>query len=245
MKNENLENQIKNQLEQRSIKPSHDAWQKLESALSDQGIGGDKNRKTSIYYLLLFLLMGAGLSFFMIKNENGSVSEPLEEKESVAPEAYAQNEPAKAQETLVTANEPQALTPPEINVKAVGDLELGPKPTKMNKKHTKASGQQAIITQTSAKQTLEENNAVIQDSDVAMAQLETESPEIEKAVIDVNDLKLSISLQKRKAIHVSANKLLETAMKEEKSSFFSKVVSKLNRRGQEAITLLSERNLEN
>ena len=45
MKNENLENQIKNQLEQRSIKPSHDAWQKLESALDDQGIGEGKNRK--------------------------------------------------------------------------------------------------------------------------------------------------------------------------------------------------------
>jgi len=245
MKNENLENQIKNQLEQRSIKPSHDAWQKLGSALDDQGIGGDKNRKSNIYYMLLFVLLGGGLYFLVIKMENKSVSDPTEKKAVIAPEAYAQNEPAKAQETLVTANEPQALTPPEFNVKAVGDLELGPKTAKMNKKHTKASGQQAIITQTSAKQTLEENNAVIQDSDVVMAQLETESPEIEKAVIDVNDLKLSISLQKRKAIHVSANKLLETAMKEEKSSFFSKVVSKLNRRGQEAITLLSERNLEN
>ncbi|HMS69623.1 MAG TPA: hypothetical protein PKD18_15865 [Saprospiraceae bacterium] len=245
MKNENLENQIKNQLEQRSIKPSHDAWQKLESALDDQGIGGDKNRKSNIYYMLLFVLLGGGLYFLVIKMENKSVSDPTEKKAVIAPEAYAQNEPVKVQETLVTANEPQALTPPEINAKAVGDLELGPKPAKMNKKHTKASGQQAIITQTSAKQTLEKNNALIQEGDVAMAQLETESPEIEKAVIDVNDLKLSISLQKRKAIHVSANKLLETAMKEEKSSFFSKVVSKLNRRGQEAITLLSERNLEN
>lgn len=246
MKNENLENQIKTQLEQRSIKPSHDAWQKLETALDDQGIGKGKNRKTSIYYLLLFLLLGAGLSFFMIKNENGSVSEPLEKKEAiVAPESYAQNEPAKAQEPLVTANEAKALTLPEINMKAVGDLEPEPKPVKLSKQNSKSSRPQTIVTQTSTKQTLEENKAFTGEGDVAIAELEKDTPEPEKVVIDVNDLKLSISLQKRKAIHVSANKLLETAMKEEKSSFFSKVVSNLNRRGQEAITLLSERNLEN
>ncbi|HOY14407.1 MAG TPA: hypothetical protein PLY70_14760 [Saprospiraceae bacterium] len=245
MKNENLEKQIKNQLEQRSIKPSRDAWQKLESALDDQGIGGNKKGKSNIYYLLLFILLGAGLSFLMVKNDNGSVSEPLEKKEAVAPESYAENQTAKTDLTPAESMPIQESKTPDIKNQALREVELEPKAAKKVKKNSNASGVSQKPSSIVINELPSENKIGIEESVEAIANVQSELPSVEKASIDVKDLKLSISLEKRKPIQVSANKLLETAMKEEKSSFFSKVVSKLNKRSQEAITLLSERNLEN
>jgi hypothetical protein len=114
--NDNIENKIKQEFQNRTIEPSKNAWEKLESKMTIQKVKKEKNRYRFLAYAAIFIGLLFGLLLFLkngnIKNNNienpividNNNTEQVKKDEEILKNNVEQNESIVDKEEVIVKN---------------------------------------------------------------------------------------------------------------------------------------------
>ena len=242
MAQNNIENQIREKLNSREIKPTEMSWDRLDAMLS---VAEEKKTKRSPFFTFRFIGIAAsilvfvslGLFFF---NQKETVVRP--EDDIVVKEEIKINDNSKINDNN------NSLNPNQQNQQVAQN----PKPETQNPKPFKKSFNQNNQKTTINPLINQEKEVQFQNQEV-IAQKELPQVETRKVIIisnpstvNVDDLLASVSKksENKPKIKVNASSLLSQVDGELDQSFRDKVLTKINKNYQEVKVALANRNQE-
>lgn len=231
--NNNVDNQFREKLNSREIKPSGNAWDRLDAmlAVADSSNNGQAKQKPKRNFGWMYIA-ASFLGFIMIATVFLSQTEELVdvEKSPIVNETIA----VPSEEEIVKE---ESITPKveQIIAKAA---------------HKSSKDQRAIINQKTISQ--EQNVASHQNEIVEKnAQLLTETPQLKSNYADVDELLAAVKKNKKDklfqdkvAVRVNSNDLLSQVDGELELSFRQKVIKSVSKNYQEVKVALTTRNQE-
>jgi len=231
--NNNIDNQFREKLNSREIKPSENAWDRLDAmlAVADSSNNGQAKQKTKRNFGWMYVAASL-LGFIMIATVFLSQTEELVDVEK-AP---------IVNETVAVPSEEEIVKEEPITPKT--------EQTIAKAEHKSNKDQRAIINQETISQ--EQNVASHQNEIVEKnAQLLTEAPQLKSNYADVDELLAAVKKNKRDklfqdkaTVKVNSNDLLSQVDGELELSFRQKVIKSVSKNYQEVKVALSTRNQE-
>lgn len=230
--NNNIDNQFREKLNSREIKPSENAWDRLDAMLTvaDSSNNGQVKQKTKRSFGWMYVAASL-LGFIMIATVFLSQTEELVDVEK-APIVH---------ETVAVPSEEEIVKEEPITPKA--------EQTIAKAEYRSNKDQRAIINQKTISQ--EQNVASHQNEIVENTQLLTEAPQLKSNYADVDELLAAVKknkkdklFQDKATVRVNSNDLLSQVDGELELSFRQKVIKSVSKNYQEVKVALSTRNQE-
>ncbi len=255
----NIENQIKEKLQSREIKPSEMAWDRLDAMLS---VAEEKKTKRSFGWLYIaasiLVLLTAGTFFFTQKNTEITPNTTIVNQEVVKdstlksqPKIHENVAPIEKIQPLVQVSE-NDVQPSNNNKRLTTDnrqpTTINPKSSTKNKvsiiKSNQSIAHQSTTIQNNQSVTQSQKEEVIAEKQ-GQSNLNNDLPVIEKTipivnkeVVDQNETKAATSSK----VTVSANSLLSQVDGELDLTFREKVFKKVSKNYKEVKVAVANRN---
>lgn len=250
MAQNNIENQIREKLNSREIKPTEMAWDRLDAMLS---VAEEKQTKRLSFFNFknigiaasILLFVSIGLLFFN-KNETIVPQNDVVVKETTNP-TKTETDSVIAKQNFIKeiVNQPEeqvAVNKINNEKSTIKNQQSSPSFNSINQK----TNQQSIINKEKA---IEYQTAEVFAQKEMLKVTSQEKIEVTKKVsVNADDLLASVEKssrsEKKNTIKVNANSLLSQVDGELEQSFREKVINRINKNYQEAKVALANRNQE-
>lgn len=243
----NIENQIREKLNSREIKPTEMAWDRLDAMLS---VAEEKKTKRSRFLSFQFIGIAASILVFLsvglffinqkeeISNDNNTVvTKEIEnnngQKDSVITKQNFTNEIINKQEDQVAQNSQPTTHNPQPSKESFNSI-------------NQRTNQKSIINK--EKQIEYQVTEVIAQKDMPKISSQEKIVQPKKVVVNVDELLASVEKTTKKEsnvkVKVNANSLLSQVDGELEQTFRQKVINKIGKNYQEVKVALANRNQE-
>lgn len=232
--NNNIENQFREKLNSREIKPSENAWDRLDAMLTvaDSNSTVEEKKKPKRNFGWMYIA-ASFIGFILIATVFFSQTEELIDVERIP----------IANETIEKPAEEEIIKPETINPKAEGTIA-----------NTKSKSDRNQIININQNQTAVHHQNEIIESKQQIAdnqQLATETPQLKSNYADVDELLAAVKknktdklFQDKATVRVNSSDLLSQVDGELELSFRQKVIKSVSKNYQEVKVALSTRNQE-
>nr|WP_315155728.1 hypothetical protein [uncultured Flavobacterium sp.] len=219
MERNNFEQQAKEELSNREIAPSAQAWDRLDAMLSIQ----EKPKKKINWWYVAASVTGLLLvgTFFLNTSKESNIITP-------------------SQEIVVTSTENNDSVTIQPSIEPTNEVSVQPKSAVVTNV-SKVTNNQMSTTKTNH-QELSNNNQITTISNQIITTAETKTTHQAIAAIDENVQVLPAVIQKKQKIQVDASTLLSQVDGELELSFREKVIAKVNKNYQTVKVALANRN---